>query len=40
MSGSTAPRRKGTGEFSAIYRRPWENVTGNETAFSMTFTIE
>jgi inhibitor of cysteine peptidase len=31
---------KGTGEFSAIYRWPWENVTGNETTFSMTFTIE
>ncbi|MCK9306606.1 MAG: protease inhibitor I42 family protein [Methanoculleus sp.] len=31
---------KGTGEFSAIYTRSWENVTGNETAFSMAFTIE
>lgn len=31
---------KGTGEFSAIYRWPWENVTGNETTFSMAFTIE
>lgn len=31
---------RGTGEFSAIYMRPWENVTGNETAFSMAFTIE
>ncbi|MCK8518794.1 protease inhibitor I42 family protein [Methanoculleus sp. 7T] len=31
---------KGTGEFSAIYKRPWENVTGNETTFTMMFTIE
>ncbi len=31
---------KGTGEFSAIYWQPWENVTGDETAFSITFTIE
>ncbi|KUK61653.1 MAG: putative pprotein [Methanoculleus marisnigri] len=30
----------GTGEFSAIYTRSWENVTGNETTFSMAFTIE
>jgi inhibitor of cysteine peptidase len=31
---------KGSGEFSAIYMRSWENITGNETAFSMAFTIE
>jgi len=31
---------KGAGEFSAIYMQPWENVTGNETTFSMVFTIE
>ncbi|WP_332449073.1 protease inhibitor I42 family protein [Methanoculleus sp.] len=31
---------KGNGEFSAIYARPWENVTGNETSFSMAFIIE
>ncbi|HOI57253.1 MULTISPECIES: protease inhibitor I42 family protein [unclassified Methanoculleus] len=31
---------EGAGEFSAVYMRPWENVTGNETAFSMAFTIE
>jgi len=30
----------GTAEFSAIYKRPWEETTGNETAFSMAFTIE
>jgi inhibitor of cysteine peptidase len=30
----------GAGEFSAVYMRPWENVTGNETTFSMAFTIE
>ena len=30
----------GAAEFSAIYMRPWENVTGNETTFSMAFTIE
>jgi len=30
----------GNGEFSAVYMRPWENVTGNETTFSMAFTIE
>ncbi|MDN5340664.1 MAG: inhibitor of cysteine peptidase [Euryarchaeota archaeon] len=31
---------KGAGEFSAIYKRPWEETTGNETTFSMAFTIE
>jgi inhibitor of cysteine peptidase len=31
---------KGSAEFSATYKRPWENVTGNETTFSMAFTIE
>ncbi|MCK9277218.1 MAG: protease inhibitor I42 family protein [Methanoculleus sp.] len=31
---------KGAAEFSAIYKRPWENVTGNETTFAMAFTIE
>ncbi|KLK88859.1 hypothetical protein SZ63_05325 [Methanoculleus sediminis] len=31
---------KGAGEFSAIYKRSWEETTGNETTFSMTFTIE
>ncbi len=31
---------KGTAEFSAIYKRPWEETTGNETTFSMAFTIE
>ncbi len=31
---------EGTAEFSAIYKRPWEETTGNETAFSMAFTIE
>lgn len=30
----------GTAEFSAIYMQPWMNVTGNETTFSMAFTIE
>lgn len=30
----------GSAEFSAIYKRPWENTTGNETTFSMAFTIE
>jgi inhibitor of cysteine peptidase len=29
-----------TGEFSAIYARSWENVTGNETTFSMAFIFE
>jgi inhibitor of cysteine peptidase len=29
----------GDAEFSAIYKRPWEETTGNETMFSMTFTI-
>jgi inhibitor of cysteine peptidase len=35
-------RAAGTGvqTFSAIYARSWENVTGNETAFSMTFRVE
>lgn len=31
---------KGSAEFSAVYMRSWENVTGNETTFSMAFTIE
>lgn len=29
----------GVQTFSAIYARSWENVTGNETAFSMTFKV-
>ncbi len=29
---------KGSAEFSAIYKRPWENVTGTEDTFSMAFT--
>ncbi len=31
---------EGSAEFSAVYKRPWENVTGDETTFSMAFTIE
>lgn len=31
---------KGDAGFSAIYKRPWEETTGNETTFSMAFTIE
>ena len=31
---------KGSAEFSAIYMQFWMNVTGSETTFSMTFTIE
>lgn len=31
---------EGAGEFSAVYMRSWENMTGNETTFSMAFTIE
>ena len=31
---------KGNAEFSAIYKRPWEETTGNETTFSLAFTIE
>jgi len=30
----------GEQHFSAIYGRPWENITGNETAFEMTFNVE
>ena len=30
----------GTAEFSAIYWRPWEGVTGDETAFKVGFAIE
>jgi inhibitor of cysteine peptidase len=32
---------KDTGDqkFSAIYRRSWENVTGNETTYSVTITV-
>ncbi len=29
----------GSAEFTAIYRRPWEEATGNETTFSMDFII-
>lgn len=31
---------EGSAEFSAIYKRPWENKTGDETTFSMAFVIE
>ena len=31
---------EGAGEFSAIYKRPWEETIGNETTFSMAFVIE
>lgn len=30
----------GAAEFTAIYKRPWEETTGNETTFSMAFIIE
>ena len=32
---------KDTGDqkFSVIYRRPWEPVTGNETAYSVTIRV-
>jgi inhibitor of cysteine peptidase len=30
----------GTGNFTAIYKRPWEAATGNETTFSMMFDIK
>jgi inhibitor of cysteine peptidase len=30
----------GAAEFSAIYKRSWEETTGNETTFSMAFVIE
>ncbi len=32
---------KDTGDqkFSAIYRRSWENVTGNETTYSVTIKV-
>jgi inhibitor of cysteine peptidase len=29
----------GTQEFSAIYRRSWEPVTGNETAYSTIINV-
>ncbi|RXE56698.1 hypothetical protein ABH15_00495 [Methanoculleus taiwanensis] len=29
----------GTGEFAAVYKRPWEETTGNETTYTLTFTI-
>jgi len=29
----------GSAEFTAIYRRPWEEATGNETTFSTDFII-
>ncbi|MCK9297415.1 MAG: protease inhibitor I42 family protein [Methanoculleus sp.] len=31
---------EGSGEFSAIYKRSWEETIGNETTFSMAFVIE
>jgi inhibitor of cysteine peptidase len=31
---------KGTQEFSAMYMRPWEPVTGGEDTFSMTCIVE
>jgi len=31
---------KGTQEFSAIYMRPWEPVTGEEDIFSMMYIVE
>ncbi|WP_292518536.1 protease inhibitor I42 family protein [Methanoculleus sp.] len=31
---------EGDAEFSAVYMRSWENMTGNETTFSMAFVIE
>ncbi|MDN7025003.1 hypothetical protein FGU65_08905 [Methanoculleus sp. FWC-SCC1] len=30
----------GTAEFMAVYKRPWEEATGNETTFEMTLIIE
>jgi len=32
------PERPGTFTFSAVYRRPWENVTGTEDRFDLTVT--
>jgi len=29
----------GTQNFSAIYKRPWENTTGNETTFKLTLIV-
>lgn len=34
-----AAAEPGSAEFTAIYRRPWEEATGNETTFSMDFII-
>ncbi len=31
---------KGTGEFAAVYKRPWEQTTGNETTFTLNVIIE
>lgn len=31
---------EGAAEFTAINKRPWEETTGNETTFTMAFTIE
>ena len=31
---------KGTQNITAVYKRSWEPVTGNETAFSMTVIVE
>jgi inhibitor of cysteine peptidase len=30
---------KGTQQFSAIYKRPWEPVAGNETSYKLTITV-
>jgi inhibitor of cysteine peptidase len=29
----------GTQEFSAVYKRPWEETTGDEDSFAVTFTV-
>jgi inhibitor of cysteine peptidase len=29
----------GTQEFSAVYKRPWEETTGDEDTFEVTFTV-
>jgi predicted secreted protein len=44
MTRRQVPKPKGTKEqgdqkFSAIYKRSWEPVTGNETAYSVTIRV-
>lgn len=40
FSWDVVAKETGTQTFSAIYMRPWEDITGEEDTFSMTFIVE